>query len=100
VENSAVRDEQFEWDDEKASINAAKHGVTFEEARHVFTDDHAVEFLDTRRDYGEDRYIRVGSIGGSVLVVAVAYTERGHRFRIISAMPAPKALRKLYEDGY
>ena len=49
---------------------------------------------------GEDRYIRVGSIGGSVLVVAVAYTERGHRFRIISAMPAPKALRKLYEDGY
>jgi len=95
-----VRDDQFEWDDEKAALNEANHGVTFEDARHVFADEHAVEFLDSRRDYGEDRYIRIGSIGSRVLVVAVAYTERGHRFRIISAMPAPKALRKLYEEGY
>ena len=28
----------FEWDAKKASINAAKHGVTFEEAKSVFYD--------------------------------------------------------------
>lgn len=94
-----MRDDQFEWDDAKAASNAAKHGVTFDDARHVFADPHAVEFSDTRSDYGEDRWIRVGMVGNRLLVVAVAFTERGHRFRIISAMPAPKALRLLYEEG-
>ena len=28
----------FEWDDDKAAANAAKHGVTFEEAVTVFLD--------------------------------------------------------------
>jgi uncharacterized protein len=94
-----MQSEQFEWDDTKAASNAAKHGVTFEDAQYVFTDPHAVEFSDTRCDYGEDRWIRVGMVGNRLLVVAVAFTERGHRFRIISAMPAPKALRQLYEEG-
>ncbi len=94
-----MRDGQFEWDDTKAASNAAKHGVTFEDARHVFADPLAVEFSDTRSDYGEDRWIRVGMVGNRLLVVAVAFTERGHRFRIISAMPEPKALRRLYEEG-
>jgi uncharacterized DUF497 family protein len=38
-------------------------------------------------------------VGHHLLVVAVAYSERDSRFRIISAMPAPKALRRLYEEG-
>jgi hypothetical protein len=29
---------QFEWDEEKASRNEKKHGVTFEEARTIFND--------------------------------------------------------------
>lgn len=28
----------FEWDEEKARINAEKHGITFEEAATVFFD--------------------------------------------------------------
>jgi uncharacterized DUF497 family protein len=96
---TSMRDDHFEWDDAKAVSNAAKHGITFEEARHVFADPHAVEFEDTRSDYGEDRYVRVGMVGSRLVVVAVAYTERGHRFRIISAMLASKALRQLYEEG-
>jgi uncharacterized protein len=38
-------DSRFEWDEEKAAINAAIHGVTFEEAREVFDDPRAVEFF-------------------------------------------------------
>ena len=92
-------DDHFEWDDAKATSNARKHGVTFEEARQVFADPQAVEFEDTRQDYGEERWIRVGRAGRHLLVVAVAYTERGQRLRIISAMPAPTSLRNLYEEG-
>jgi uncharacterized DUF497 family protein len=95
----AMRDAQFEWDDDKAAANVAKHGVSFADARHVFADPHAFEFEDNRTDYGEERWIRVGMVGHRLLVVAVAYVERGHRFRIISAMPAPKPLRKRYEEG-
>jgi len=36
-----VRPLGFDWDDEKAESNVAKHGVTFEEAMAVFDDDHA-----------------------------------------------------------
>ena len=35
---SALR---FEWDDRKATANASKHGVTFDEARSVFFDERA-----------------------------------------------------------
>lgn len=94
-----MQDDHFEWDDAKARTNVRKHGVSFDEARYVFADPQAVEFEDIREDYGEERWIRVGLVGRHLLVVAVAYAERGDRIRIISAMPAPKALRHLYEDG-
>lgn len=32
----------FEWDPRKAAANVAKHGVTFEEAKNVFYDEHAL----------------------------------------------------------
>jgi len=36
----------FEWDEEKAERNKAKHGVTFEEAKTVFNDPFAVTVSD------------------------------------------------------
>lgn len=53
-------DEEFEWDDGKAAAIARKHGVTFEEARDVFRDPLAVELLDDREAYGEDRFVLIG----------------------------------------
>jgi uncharacterized DUF497 family protein len=35
-----------EWDQRKAQANLRKNGVSFEEARSVFFDEHAVEFYD------------------------------------------------------
>jgi uncharacterized protein len=46
-------DDEFEWDDEKTTSNAAKHGVTFEQACSVFRDPFAIELLDDREDYNE-----------------------------------------------
>ena len=53
-------DGNYQWDDAKAASNYAKHGVTFEAARDAFKDPFAIEFIDDREDYGEDRFILIG----------------------------------------
>jgi uncharacterized protein len=83
-----MADHEFEWDDAKAARNHAKHGVSFEAAREVFKDAFAVEILDDRVDYGEERLSIVGMAGGVLLFVA--YTVRGDRLRLISARRATK----------
>lgn len=55
-----MNDDHFEWDDAKAALNYASHGVTFETAKRVFRDPFAIERLDDREDYGEDRYNIIG----------------------------------------
>lgn len=91
-----MRDEEFEWDDDKAASNAKKHGVTFEQARSVFRDPFAVELLDDRQAYFEERYILIGMSTANVLVVV--YTERNDRNRIISARRAQPNERRFYHE--
>jgi len=53
---------RFEWDPEKARLNLAKHGVSFEEAATAFLDPHSLTNFDPdhsetrreRRDYAGD----------------------------------------------
>ena len=86
----------FEWDDAKAEINQAKHGVPFSYATRIFLDPHRLEFSDLRDDYdGEPRFIAIGQVESRVLVVA--YTWRGDACRIISARKATRRERKSYE---
>jgi len=58
--------------------------VSFELAKAVFNDPFAVERVDDREDYGEERFIIIGMAEGHVLLF-VAYTEREERIRLISA---------------
>jgi len=53
----------------------------------VFEDPLAVERLDDREDYGEERFVIVGMAAGGV-VLFVAFTEREGRMRIVSARRA------------
>ena len=78
----------FEWDNAKAVANFRKHGVTFEQAAYAFRDPFAVEWIDERAVYGEERVILLGMSGGQIL--SVVYTERGEIIRIISARRATK----------
>ena len=75
---------EFEWHAAKAERNPQTHGVSFELAKTVFKDPFAIERLDDRKDYGEERFILIGMAVGHVLLF-VAYTEREERIRIISA---------------
>ena len=77
----------FEWNESKAKRNLRRHGVSFELAITVFKDPFAVELLDDREDYGEQRFIILGMAEDQVLLF-VAYAERDERIRIISARRA------------
>jgi len=85
---------EFEWDEEKAALNERKHGVPFPFATRVFLDGNRSEWMDTRRQYGEPRWISIGLIEG--LEIAVAYTLRGETIRLISARKAERHEREDY----
>jgi uncharacterized DUF497 family protein len=78
---------EFEWHRAKAEANLCAHGVSFDLARTVFRDPFAIERLDDRADYGEERFVMIGMAEGDILLF-VAYTEREERIRIISARRA------------
>jgi len=87
---------EFEWDEDKARRNVEKHGVTFEEAVEAFFD----PFYQTG-DASVNDELRDFVLGYSLAqrLLLVIYTERGERTRIISARPATRAERKLYEEA-
>lgn len=98
IVSSIMNDGEFEWDDVKAAQNYADHGVSFEAAREVLKDPFAIERLDDREDYGEDRYSILGMVDGRILYVA--YTLRNGTIRIISARGAdPHERRRYHEDN-
>ncbi len=91
-----MHDGKYQWDDIKAASNHAKHGVTFEAARDVFKDPFAIEFVDDREDYGEERLILIGMAGHHLLVVV--YTLRGDSIRLISARGAEPFEQRQYHE--
>ena len=86
----------FEWDEEKATANLKKHGVSFDEAITVFTDPFSITKYDPDHSVDEQRYIDIGiSDEGRVLVVS--YTERSTNIRLISCRKATSSERRFYE---
>ncbi|MEX6147062.1 BrnT family toxin [Providencia hangzhouensis] len=91
----------FEWDSEKAKLNLAKHGISFDEASHVFNDPNHIAIQD-RFENGEYRWQTIGFIE-CCLIVLVAHTSKlddsGEIIRIISARKATKKERVMYEQN-
>ena len=78
----------FEWNEAKAASNLHRHGITFETATLAFRDPFAIEWIDTRQPYGEERVILLALATGIILYVA--YTERADTIRLISARRATR----------
>lgn len=82
---------KFEWDPVKAIRNAAKHGISFEEASMLFLGrEDFVEIYDDRQSEDEDRFIAIGLIDKGVVVI-VYVQKTADVIRIISARKATKA---------
>ena len=89
---------EFEWDPEKARVNLAKHGLSFELATRVW-DDPLHQVLPDRIVEGEERWHALGLVGAvMILVVVHTYPAGNHeRIRIVSARKATPHERRRYE---
>ncbi len=83
----------FEWDEDKARANQAKHGVSFEEATSVFLD---IDYLLVPDRTHPDRFVALGYSRLARLLLVV-HGERGQRIRIISARRSSRRERRAYE---
>jgi uncharacterized DUF497 family protein len=82
---------RFEWDEQKNRLNIAKHQVSFDEAKTVFSDASARIIDDPDHSESESRFIIMGiSQRLRILVVCHCYRESDEVIRIISARKATK----------
>lgn len=72
---------RIEYDAAKSRRNAERRGISFAAAKELLSGPHATR-PDTRRDYGEQRVVAYGLIGGRMHVCV--YTLRDGAYRIIS----------------
>jgi uncharacterized DUF497 family protein len=91
-----MEDEEFMWDDENAAAHYAKHGVSFDSAKAVFSDPFAIDIEDVSQRYADARRIIIGMAYERVLFVA--YTLIESRVRIISAREAEPHERRKYHE--
>ena len=78
-------------------MNFKKHGITFEKAAEIFLDEFLID------DYVEDHSDcedRIKVIGMVEKVLVVIYTERGEKYRLISARLANKREEDEYYGQY
>jgi uncharacterized DUF497 family protein len=88
---------RFEWNPGEAKLNERKHGVSFEEAQSVFSDERARLIDDPDHSEAEERFILLGlSSSLRVLVVAHCYRASGNIIRIISARKATREEQRNY----
>jgi uncharacterized protein len=86
---------EFTWDKNKRLSNLAKHGLAFEDAPWVFTDE-AFVVEDTRNEYGEPRLILYGPLFGRI--VAVVFTVRDDVMRLLSMRKANQREHRSYDQ--
>jgi uncharacterized protein len=89
---------RFEWDSRKANSNLTKHDVSFEEAATVFGDPFSLTISDRDHSDTEERFVLLERSYRTKLLVVV-FTERGENTRVISARPASRRERKIYEEN-
>ena len=89
----------YRWDPKKAASNLRKHGVSFDEARSVFTDPLAFTLPDPDHSVDEKRSITIGrSLRQRILFLAHADRGADH-IRIISSRPATRTEAHAYEES-
>lgn len=85
---------RYSYDPAKKKSNLTKHGLDFDEAKRVIESGNTVTFEDNRYDYDEQRFITLGNLDGSIVVIVT--TESDSETRIISMRKADKNEQKIY----
>jgi len=93
-----MRQIRFEWDEEKAASNLAKHGVSFVEAEDLFSPGSAF-FDDLDHSESELRLLAIGFSGkGRSLIVSFTRSDE-LTYRIISARCTTKQEQRRYAEA-
>ena len=77
----------------KRAVTLETRGLDMAQAEDVFAGP-VLTIEDDRRDYGEDRFITIGFLDGTMVVLV--WTPRGGADRIISMRKADERERTLY----
>lgn len=85
---------RYSYDPAKKKSNLIKHGLDFDEAKRVIESGNTVTFEDNRYEYDEPRFITLGNLDGSIVVIVT--TESDSEIRIISMRKADKNEQKIY----
>lgn len=86
----------FEWDNGNSEKSLKKHGVSDQEAEIPFFDVHKRVVKDLAHSSREERYFLLGK-GKRGRILTIVFTIRSDLIRIISARPASRKERVLYE---
>ena len=87
---------RFEWDEDKRVANLRKHKLDFKDAPELFYGPTLVG-LDSRYDYGEDRWIAIGTVKDRVVVVVYTEDDLDKVIHIISMRKALSYERKRFQ---
>ncbi|MCK4415373.1 MAG: BrnT family toxin [Candidatus Eisenbacteria sp.] len=96
-----MSDLRFGWDPRTSRANVRKHGIAFDEAEMVFSDERAILLDDPDHSDYEDRFVLLGlSAALRTLVVCHCYREADDVIRIIMARRATKPERRQYAQRW
>lgn len=87
---------KYEYDTKKAELNLSNHGLHFN-LLSGFDWSTALVAEDTRRNYGESRFIAIGRLAGRVVVLVFAL--RDENVRAISLRKANRREVRRYEEN-
>lgn len=86
----------YEWDEAKRAVNLDKHGLDFADADLVLESEF-VWIVDSPRG-SEARSQAFAYVFEVLMVLSVAFVQRGERCRIISFRPAQRDERNAYHE--
>ena len=86
----------FEWDEEKRELNLRKHGLDFADVPDMFAFP-LLSALDTRYDYGEDRWLGIGLLQSRITVIVYTQPD-AETVRVISLRKAVSHERKRFAE--
>jgi uncharacterized protein len=84
----------FEFDPRKSQTNREKHGIDFEKAQAIWSDEDRLEIPAKTVD--ESRFLVIGKINGIFWSAVITY--RGENIRIISVRRSRAEEVELYES--
>lgn len=87
----------FEWDSGNESKNREKHNVSIKEAEAVFNNNPTILFDDQRHSTKEKRFGMLGKTDKGRRL-AITFTIRGNRVRVIMARDMIRKERSVYEE--